>query len=125
MYASSHYVVGAELSRPKGLGLISHKGVALPGWRVLHNTPLRGEHISSFEDFAQGEQVTAVPPVPGTEVATVIRCLRIAANPRPYSFASWNCEHTVSVAKGLPPASQQLLFWGCVLGVSVLLAKSG
>ncbi len=36
---------GDIVSRRKGL--VMHRGVALGGGRVLHNTPFRGEHICS------------------------------------------------------------------------------
>jgi hypothetical protein len=43
---------GDVVSRPKGP--VTHVGVVVDGGGVLHNTPGRGEHVSSVAAFAAG-----------------------------------------------------------------------
>ena len=46
---------GDIVSRRKGL--VMHKGLSLGGGRVLHNTPFRGEHICSEDEFRDGRRM--------------------------------------------------------------------
>ena len=50
---------GDILRRPKGLH--EHVGVAWFDGRVLHNSPRRGEHLSSVDEFAAGRAVRVQP----------------------------------------------------------------
>ena len=53
------YLPGDILSRRKGV--VMHRGVALGNGQVLHNTPSRGEHISSVEEFRAGQRLHVEP----------------------------------------------------------------
>ena len=51
----TRYLPGDIVSRRKGM--VMHRGIALGDGRVLHNTPFRGEHISSEEEFSAGRRL--------------------------------------------------------------------
>ena len=102
-----------------------HQGIALGDDRVLHNTPRRGEHISSMEDFRRGKQVRARR----LGEAHRARALRHAGqavdgDTRRYNLFKNNCEHTVTRATTGEATSRQLLAVGAglVVGAAVLVA---
>ena len=100
---------GDVLSRRKGL--VMHKGVSLGGGRVLHNTPFRGEHICSEEEFRAGKRMY----VESGEDTRRRRALRMAEyadrDNRGYNLLSNNCEHTVSRVTSGSASSPQLKSW--------------
>lgn len=109
---------GLIVERPKAGGFVMHEGVTLPGNHVLHNTPERGEHISSLRTFAQGQPIRVRAPAAGHQPAqTVARAYRIAQRPQSYSVAARNCQHTARDALGLIPESPQAQAW---LGLGAL-----
>lgn len=105
------YLTGDVVARRKGL--VMHHGVVLSDGRVLHNTPRRGEHISTLDDFRRGRRVYRVGRA-GVGMASLVP----AAVPlRHYNLFTNNCEHTVSRLTEGRPRSGQLRGW--VAGVSL------
>lgn len=106
----SRLVSGDVVARRKGL--VMHKGVLLADGRVLHNTPSRGEHVSSLDDFRRGQRVYRVGGrASGRYLAAA------AVGGRRYNLFTNNCEHTVSRVTEGRARSRQLRGW--VAGVSV------
>lgn len=114
------YLAGDVLSRRKGL--VMHRGIALGDGRVLHNTPGRGEHISSVAEFANGQRVR----VRGASRRERASALRHAANlerglpRRSYHLFDNNCEHTVSRAHSGAARSPQLRGWIAGVGIAAV-----
>ena len=106
-------------------GLVMHQGIALGDGRVLHNTPFRGEHVSSMEDFRRGRAVRA-RRLGETQRARALHHARGTAHAtsRRYNLFRNNCEHTVSRATTGKPRSPQLVAVaaGVVAGAAVLVA---
>lgn len=76
-------------------GWVWHWGVYLGSDRVLHNTPEKGEHVSSLEDFAAEKPVERFSVREIDRSAILARAATVAANPKEYSYLWRNCEHTV------------------------------
>ena len=106
-------------------GPVMHQGIALDDGRVLHNTPRRGEHVSSMEDFRRGKALRA-RRLDESQRARALRHAREAAEGKAqrYHLFRNNCEHTVTRATTGEPRSQQLLAVaaGLVVGAAVLVA---
>ena len=107
--------IGDLLVRPKALGIVDHIGVAIGTDAVFHNTPERGEHVSSIAEFAAGKAVNAVPT--GAEPVSVLnRVHRALTKPKKYCPVSRNCEHSVTeVLSGIAKSPQ-------LVGVLVIVA---
>ncbi len=94
--------------------VIMHEGLAYTAddagvVRVAHNQKDTGPHITSFDEFADGNQVILVErPLPD-RVPEILRSAwdRVFATRKPYSLAAWNCEDFVQEACGGPAVSQQ------------------
>lgn len=113
------YAVGTVLTRPKGP--LTHVGVVTEAGAVFHNTPERGEHESSLEEFAAGGPITVRSRV--TDLPAFLHRLRQRRfNLRPYDAFSNNCEHTVTALIGEEPSSPQLQGWGILAGMAVAVA---
>ena len=97
-------VPGDIVSRRKGP--VQHRGILLTEDRVLHNTPRKGEHISTFEDFCRGKRAR----VRHLATAERERALQYAqaGRQRPYNPFTNNCEHTVTRATDGEARSPQL-----------------
>lgn len=115
--------LGDLLIRPKFFNLVPHEGVFVGRNTVFHNTPVRGEHLSTLEDFAAGQEITAHPT--GANQNQVLSRLRQAlASPKRYNPFSRNCQHSASaVIKGaaLSPLAiivgiviVGLILWACL-----------
>jgi len=102
----SRYLPGDVVARRKGL--VMHHGVVLADGRILHNTPRRGEHVSTLAEFAKGHRVYRV----GSTGAR-----RPYSASRRYNLFTNNCEHTVSRYAEGRASSRQLRGW--VAGVSL------
>jgi hypothetical protein len=119
--------VGDVISRPK-LGVVDHLGIVVGFDRVLHNTPERGEHVSSFREFALGQPVKLVSRAKSVAEAweVVQRAGVILSKPKQWSLTH-NCEITVAKAQGLPLQSKQLAGWavaGAVIGLALLASRA-
>ena len=114
----SRYMPGDVLSRRKGL--VMHRGIALGDGRVLHNTPFRGEHISSEAEFRAGQRMY-VTRLDRAQRQRALRHAEMEAGLRPYSLVSNNCEHTVSRAIHGEAESPQLRAWvgGLAAGITL------
>lgn len=89
-------VAGDVLFRWKKV--VWHRGVYMGNGQVLHNAPGpndKGEHITTFADFAQGEEVRVVQPPMEHRAEILARAHQVVMNPQPYSHLWRNCEHTV------------------------------
>lgn len=111
---------GDILSRPKGP--VTHVGVLLDGGLVLHNTPRRGEHVSTLAEFSRGHPVS----VQRLDDSARLRLLaRARARDADYHLLRNNCEHTCYRALDGEPRSPQLLSYslglvGAVAGTLLL-----
>jgi hypothetical protein len=107
---------GDVVSRRKWF--VMHKGIALGDGRVLHNTPFRGEHVTTEREFRAGRRLY----VANLEREERLRALRDAHNSdrRSYHLLKNNCEHTVSRATTGRAESPQLHSW--VLGAGFAAA---
>lgn len=112
------YLPGDMLSRRKGL--VMHRGIALGDGRVLHNTPFKGEHISSEAEFRAGQRMY-VTRLDRNVRERALRHVESDAAGRPYSLVTNNCEHTVSRAIGAVPESPQLREWAAGLAAGLTL----
>lgn len=108
------YLPGDILSRRKGL--VMHRGVALGNGQVLHNTPGRGEHIASVEEFRAGQRLVVEPRSRSDRE----QALRRAAYYRGgrYHLLTNNCEHTASRIGDDRARSPQLRGWLLGLGLA-------
>jgi len=115
----TRYLPGDIVSRRKGM--VMHRGIALGDGRVLHNTPFRGEHISSEEEFSAGRRLY-VTRMDRIARQRALLHAEMDAGGRPYSLLANNCEHTVSRAIGTEVESPQLRGWvaGLVAGAALL-----
>ena len=102
------YLPGDIVLRRKGL--VMHKGIALDDGRVLHNTPRRGEHVSSMEDFRRGKPLRS-RRLDETQRARALRHAHGATegNAERYHLFRNNCEHTVTRAATGNAKSPQLM----------------
>jgi hypothetical protein len=124
---SSGLRVGDVVSRPKVVGVIDHYGIVVGFDRILHSTPERGEHVSSFAEFAFGQPVRLVSRTTSWAEAIEIvqRAGAILSKPATWSLIN-NCEVTVAKAQGLPPHSKQL-GWagvGAAVGLALLAVRA-
>jgi hypothetical protein len=86
---------GDLLLRPKCLGIIQHEGVVVGPNAVLHNTPDKGEHVSTVDEFADGKPVQVRPTATASAVIRS-RANQLLCRPRPYDPFGRNCQHTAS-----------------------------
>ena len=95
MNHQSYLAIGTLLLRPKFLAIIQPQGVVVGHNAVLHNTPDKGEHVSTFGEFASGQPVHAsASEADPCEVTN--RARQVLSNPRPYDLFARNCQHTAS-----------------------------
>lgn len=104
---------GDVLTRKKADDLITHVGVALAPDLVLHNTPEKGEHVGTLQEFADGKPVTLHRL--GADPSIVLaRAEIILASPEEYHLVKNNCQHTASkIIRGIPQSSQ-VAFWAMI-----------
>lgn len=112
---------GDILKRDKGLH--EHVGVAWVDGRVLHNSPFRGEHLSTIDEFAAGRAVR-IQPTPADCLGRVLaNGARVLKAPHRYHLLRNNCEHTAHYVVHGRASSPQLLTWTLValVGAFVVL----
>ena len=105
MQLNSVLFIGDKLIRPKFFGIVPHEGVLVGSDAVLHNTPDRGEHLSSLLDFAAGETVRVLRTF-ASPALVIGRAREILRSPRRYDPIVNNCQHTVAkvvAGKGSSP----------------------
>jgi len=89
---NSSPAVGDFLTRPK-LGFIEHVGIYLGSNTVVTNTPEKGEHRTTIEQFGAGQRIK-VQPMKADPVSVAANAHRILSNPKKYNILTRNCEHT-------------------------------
>lgn len=114
------FLPGDVLARRKGM--VMHHGIALGGGRVLHNTPDRGEHISSLADFAQGQKIRVQKRNLHERNRALVSASSLSAggSARHYHLLDNNCEHTVHRYSGERPQSPQLRGWLAGVGCAAV-----
>lgn len=96
------------ISRPKLTGLGEHWGVQLPDGNVAHLTP-DGEHVVTFNEFAQGRQVKEIRRAPPEQYAQVMQRVTLSVqNPGQYRLLDRNCETYATWLLGEEPQSPQV-----------------
>ena len=116
----TRYLAGDVVSRRKGL--VMHRGIALGDGRVLHNTPGRGEHISSEHEFAAGHRVHVRSGSLEDRRRALAHAEHFERSPsgRRYHLFGNNCEHTVHRATSGEPRSPQLQGWLAGVGLAAV-----
>ena len=123
MNRSSNFQPGDILSRRKGI--LMHKGILLDDGTVYHNTPSRGEHVSSFAAFSKNRNVYAEPTDEFTREEALWGAKLYPR--RRYNPFTNNCEHTVSRAATGTHRSPQLtsiLLSGGIAVATLVLTRS-
>ena len=87
--------VGDVLTRPKALGIVTHRGVVVAPNLVLQNTPQKGEHLASIQEFSDGKPVRLHRTDANPSIVTA-RAQTILASPQKYNLFKNNCEHTAT-----------------------------
>jgi len=114
----SRALPGDVLSRRKGF--VMHRGIALGDGRVLHNTPFRGEHVTTEAEFAAGKRIYVTPLDPQHRRDVLARAARHGDG---YHLFNNNCEHTVSrTVSGVPESPQLRGIVGGLLAGGLVLA---
>ena len=94
-----------------------HHGVVLRDGNVLHNTPMRGVHVSSPDDFSKNKSVKTSQLSRHQREATLARLSEDPAIHERYNPFTNNCEHTITRAARGRADSPQLK--GIAVGVLV------
>lgn len=111
--------IGDLLIRPKVLGLIDHFGVVIAHDRVLQNTPERGEHVTTVNEFSAGQKIT-VRSTGANPSSVLARAREILAYPQKYHLINRNCQHTANeVANG--EAKSPMLFLAILTMIAGIL----
>ena len=92
-YYSPTISIGDLLIRPKALGLFDHIGVVVAPNTVLQNTPGKGEHLSTVNEFSNSQPIKVRHTGADPFIVTA-RAQKTLANPKQYDAATRNCEHT-------------------------------
>jgi len=110
---------GDVLTRPKALGVLTHVGVAVAPNLVVQNTPEKGEHLTTLQEFSAGKMI-AVHRTGANPSIVVARAQETLANPQKYHPIQNNCEHTATkIIQGIA-RSPQLAVFGIIALVGVL-----
>jgi len=99
--------IGDIVRRPKKLGILTvmHEGVVVGLNQIFHNSPGKGEHITTLQEFAEGQKVE-VTRTGADSLGLIARVKRMLTSPKAYSLFSRNCQHTSSEAvTGKPKSS--------------------
>lgn len=111
---------GDVLSAPKALGLIRHLGLVIGPNQVLQNTPERGEHVATVQEFARKRSVDVLRTGAHPNVVQA-RASAILRRPRTYDLLRNNCEHTVTkVLTGVGRSGQALLWISLAISAGVV-----
>jgi hypothetical protein len=112
--------IGDLLIRPKCLGFVEHEGVFVGSNSVITNTPDKGEHLSTIQEFAAGQPVR-VQRTGANPNEIIARAKAILAKPRKYDPAIRNCQHTAAeVITGAAKSRQVMTVLLVVVCVAVV-----
>ncbi len=117
------YQPGDIVSRRKGI--VMHRGLILEDGRVYHNTPFKGEHVSTLHEFRKNRRMSVHPTNEFKRDETLQR-YRDRLD-RPYNLFTNNCEHTISRAatgRGRSPQLASYLISGGVAAATLVLTRS-
>lgn len=119
-------ITGRIYKVTRNKGIAEHVGLLVEGWGVFHNSPGKGEHVSSLQEFADGKEVRFFE-VQGMEPFTVIaRINKMLEAPQPYS-PFYNCEHTISkvlTGDAESPQLQNALAGLCLLMLVIGISRA-
>jgi hypothetical protein len=106
VYLSQAPVRMSVIARPKFSGGGEHWGVLIPGNLVAHNTPKRGEHVSTLREFAPAGRFRAIRHVlPEHFHASMRRIQEAVQSPQPYHATNNNCQSFANRVTGESPRS--------------------
>ncbi len=114
---SAYLSVGDKIVVTK-FGGVRHVGIFVFNG-VLHNSPGKGEHLSTLDEFTKG-QVPVIEKTNATPWLVEQRANEILRNPRPYDLMNRNCEHTAHDLLTSRPESPQLVAGLLALGVALI-----
>jgi hypothetical protein len=99
----------------------------MPFGRVIHNTPEKGVHISSVDEFSGGKKVSVVKQKANNRIKAIVKAIFVYFEKKPYNMFKNNCEHTASKILHDKAESPQLRGWifslCLVAGICFLLSK--
>ena len=107
---------GDVVSRRKGIFM--HRGILLEDGEVLHNTPLRGLHKTSLDEFSKDKRLYPARHAVDVRERTLENVDSVER--RRYNPFVNNCEHVVTRAIRGEASSPQLRGW--LLGVAFATA---
>lgn len=125
MYDLRNLRAGDILVRRKWIA--DHMGIYLGNGEVLHNIPGKGEHRSSFDEFADEKKVKYQIPENNERSYILRNAINVLSSPESYNIFTNNCEHTVRKITEGKSYSEQLVVFGvmCVtITVLAIIAKS-
>ena len=112
------------VTRPKKSGIGTHWGVTFPAGRVYDYVPGKNLRVTTFQQFADGENVLIVRRIPWHAAPLVrARLDEIARNPRKYDLLEWNCESFANWLTSGNPSSTQVVGAVVLLVIVALLAS--
>ena len=120
---TTDYQPGDILSRRKGI--VMHRGLVLDDDRVLHNTPFKGEHVSTVREFQKNRRLY-VHAMGESECGDAFDEFG-QDSPRRYNLFTNNCEHTISrttTGRGRSPQLASFLISGGVAAATLVLTRS-
>lgn len=116
-------IAGDKISRPKMGGTVRHIGVYLGNNYVFHNTPEKGEHASSFAEFAAGQPVQLDKRDPNVNLVQLNwRVQERLQKQQTYHWSDYNCEDAANYVLTGKTGSEQLQGWVAAAGAIALLA---
>lgn len=99
----------------------THVGIQLGDGRVAHCAPGRGEHLSSAEEFAMGQDVKTIEKIPRhLRVATLARIAQAMRAPKDYHATKNNCEMFVNRMLDRNETSPQLNAALIIVGIALI-----
>lgn len=101
------YHPGDVVSRRKGVFM--HRGIVLEDGSVLHNTPVKGRHVSTLAEFSKNKTVYPANHRPEIRDRTLSNAMNDVHDR--YNPFNNNCEHTVTRATKNEALSPQLRGW--------------
>jgi hypothetical protein len=94
------------IARPKFSGSGEHWGVLIPGNLVAHNSPERGEHVSTLWEFALAGRFRVIRHVlPEHFHASMRRIQEAVQAPQAYHATNNNCQSFANRITGEAPRS--------------------